>query len=342
MNIAEKLLGPNTGLAELMRGLFERLPSERDEHGEIDPRHWEEALIGPARDILSRSGKGVRARLIEHAWHLAGGAPGGPPEELPVLIELLHAGSLIIDDIEDDSSMRRGAPALHRLYGVPVAINTANWLYFLSLTLLFRVELDANARLALYEDISLGLLRCHKGQALDLTVNITRVPKQQVPALVARSTRLKTGSLMEMAATIGAHGAGAPPPVVAALGGFGAAFGVGLQMIDDWSGLNNRERLDKGIEDIRNTRPTWPWAWLAETCDDVTYAGLARQAGAASIDWDAEQVIGKMRGALIPTAKERIVSQLQRALADLRGTIGDTPWLRELGEEVHRLESAYG
>ncbi len=342
MNIAEKLLGPDADLGELMRGLFERLPSEGDDHGEIDPRYWDKALIDPARDILSRSGKGVRAKLLEHAWHLAGGDPAGPPDMLPVLIELLHVGSLIIDDIEDDSAMRRGAPAIHRRYGVPVAINMANWLYFLSLTLLFRVELGPDARLTLYEDISLGLLRCHKGQALDLTVNITRVPRPQVPALVTRSTRLKTGSLMEMAALVGAHGAGAPPPVVAALASFGAGYGLGLQMIDDWSGLYNPKRLDKGIEDIRHCRPTWPWVWLAETCDDVTYAGLARQAGAASIDWDAEQVIGKMRDALIPTARNRISEHLRRTLADLRHTIGDSLQLEQLDEDVFKLERAYG
>lgn len=342
MNIADKLLGPDADLGELMSGLFERLPSEGDDHGDIDPRYWDRALIDPARDILSRSGKGVRAKLIEHAWHIAGGDPAGPPDELPVLIELLHVGSLIIDDIEDDSSMRRGAPTMHRRYGVPVAINTANWLYFLSLTLLFRVELGAAARLALYEDISLGLLRCHKGQALDLTVNITRVPRPQVPALVTRSTRLKTGSLMEMAAMIGAHGAGAPPEVVAALAAFGSEYGLGLQMIDDWSGLNNPKRLDKGIEDIRHARPTWPWSWLAEMLDDVTYAGLARQAGAASIDWDAEQVIGKMRDALIPIARNRISEHLRRTLADLRHTIGDSPQLEQLDEDVFKLERAYG
>lgn len=342
MNLADKLLGPEADLAELMRGLFDRLPPEGLEHGEIDPRYWEKALIGPARDILSRSGKGVRAKLLEHAWHLAGGAPAGPPDVLPVLIELLHVGSLVIDDIEDDSAMRRGAPALHRRVGVPVAINTANWLYFLSLTLLFRIELDDTARLALYEDISLGLLRCHKGQALDLTVDITRVPKQQVPALVARSTRLKTGSLMEMAAMIGAHGAGADQPVVAALAAFGADYGVGLQMIDDWSGLNSPKRLEKGIEDIRHARPTWPWAWLAETLDDVTYAGLTRQAGAASIDWDAEQVIEKMRGALVPAARDRISASLRQSLADLRTNIGDSPRLEQLAEDVFKLERAYG
>jgi geranylgeranyl pyrophosphate synthase len=342
MNLADKLLGPDADLAELMRGLFERLPPEGADYEDLDPVFWNRALLDPARDILSRSGKGVRASLLEHSWHLAGGSPEGPPDVLPVLIELLHVGSLVIDDIEDDSEMRRGAPALHRRFGVPVALNTANWMYFLSLTLLFRVDLEAPVRLALFEDISLGLLRCHKGQALDLTVKVTKVPKSQVPVLVARSTRLKTGSLMELAAVIGAHGAGAEPERIAALAAFGANYGLGLQMIDDWSGINNPQRIDKGMEDIRLARPTWPWSWLAETTDDVTYTALARQADTVSIDWDAEQVMKKMRKALTPFAQDRVQTHLGQSVKELYESIGDSPHMKHICEDVQKLEKAYG
>ncbi len=341
MNLADKLLGPDADLSELMRGLFERLPPEGADYEDLDQAFWNRALLDPARDILSRSGKGVRAAVLEHSWHLAGGAAEGPPDVLPVLVELLHVGSLVIDDIEDDSETRRGGPALHRSYGVPVALNTANWMYFLALTLLFRVKLDAPVRLALFEDISLGLLRCHKGQALDLTVKITNVPRKQVPIVVARSTRLKTGSLMELAALIGAHAAGASSPTTAALALFGANFGLGLQMIDDWSGINNLKRREKGIEDIRHARPTWPWAWLAENCDDVTYAGIARQADAVSIDWDAEKVIDRMRKVLAPMAHDRIHAHLGQTVTDLYNAIGDSPHMQYICEDVQKLEKAY-
>jgi geranylgeranyl pyrophosphate synthase len=342
MNLVDKLLGPDADLAELLRGLFERLPPEGADHGELDPEFWNRALLDPARDILGRSGKGVRAALLEHSWHLAGGSADGPPDVLPVLIELLHVGSLIIDDIEDDSETRRGGPALHRKYGVPVALNTANWMYFLSLTLLFRIRLEDPVRLALFEDVSLGLLRCHKGQALDLTVRITRVPRPQVPAVVARSTRLKTGSLMELAAVIGAHGAGAPPDRIAALAEFGAGYGVGLQMIDDWSGIRDERRKEKGIEDIRHGRPTWPWAWLAEDRDDEGYARVAERADALSTDREAEEIIATLREALAPAAPERIREHLGRAVARLHERIGDSRHLRDIREDVRKLETAYG
>ncbi len=50
---------------------------------------------------------------------------------LCVLTECIHNGALIIDDIEDDSLLRRGDTTIHLRYGVDVAINAGNTLYFL-------------------------------------------------------------------------------------------------------------------------------------------------------------------------------------------------------------------
>ena len=48
------------------------------------------------------------------------------------LPELLHVGSLIIDDVQDDSDVRRGGPACHKMYGEPLAINAGCASYFLA------------------------------------------------------------------------------------------------------------------------------------------------------------------------------------------------------------------
>ncbi|MDH3423758.1 MAG: polyprenyl synthetase family protein, partial [Gemmatimonadota bacterium] len=180
--------------------------------------------------------------LLRRAWELSGGKADGPPELLLVLIELLHAGSLIIDDIEDDSQIRRGRPALHRLHGLPLALNTGNWLYFLALAVLARSGQSPDVRLALYEDVSMALMRCHQGQALDLSVRVTDLRRAEVSELVATSTRLKTGSLMELAATLGARSAEAPADQVVTMSAFGAELGVALQMLDDWSGIRLEAR----------------------------------------------------------------------------------------------------
>jgi geranylgeranyl pyrophosphate synthase len=46
---------------------------------------------------------------------------------------MLHNASLLIDDIEDNSKLRRGVPVAHNIYGVPLTINAANYVYFLAM-----------------------------------------------------------------------------------------------------------------------------------------------------------------------------------------------------------------
>ena len=342
MSFTARLPEPDAGLVSSLAELLDELPASLGAEDAFDAGIWDAALLDPARDILGRKGKGLRARLLECSWHLAGGDPEGPPGMLPVLIELLHVGSLVIDDIEDDSPMRRGEPALHRRYGLPLALNTGNWLYFLPLALLPRLGLPDELRLALYEDISAALLRCHQGQALDLSVRITSVRRSEVPALVAGTTRMKTGSLMRLGAILGARTAGGSPEQIEAVGRFGVELGIGLQMLDDWSGIGVDDRREKGIEDIRLARPTWPWAWLGEEIDELGYAELVRQVRGLSIDWEAERVLQRMRTTLAPIAGGRIRSHLDGALAGLRAEFGECAQLEEIRQDVDKLERAFG
>ena len=87
-----------------------------------------------------------RSRLVEIGWSLAGRDDVCPPV-LPLVVEVIHAGSLIVDDIQDDSPSRRRRPALHRLYGLPLALNVGNWFYFWPFQLLPALELPADVEL---------------------------------------------------------------------------------------------------------------------------------------------------------------------------------------------------
>ncbi len=158
---------PETPLALLLS-----LELDAPDHDHVPLELWERALFGPAREFLTRPGKEIRSRLVETGWLLCGGAPGAHPPELPWLVEILHAGSLIVDDIEDGSPERRGAPALHELVGLPLALNTGNWLYFWPLVLIERLGLPESRALALYRETSRVLVGCHQGQALDLSVRV--------------------------------------------------------------------------------------------------------------------------------------------------------------------------
>ena len=78
----------------------------------------EGVLLAPLREFLGRSGKQLRARFVAMAWQLAGGR-GEPPAALPLALELLHAGSLIVDAVADLSDLsRRGSEAVLELLDV--------------------------------------------------------------------------------------------------------------------------------------------------------------------------------------------------------------------------------
>ena len=125
-------------------------------------------------EFLSRPGKELRTTIVRAGWLLGGGEPAAMPDRLPLVIELLHAGSLIIDDVEDGSDERRGAPALHHVVGVPLAINTGSWMYFWALAELAELGLPPATELAAHRAAAATLVRCHQGQALDLATRIAR------------------------------------------------------------------------------------------------------------------------------------------------------------------------
>lgn len=326
MTATSPLVNLDAPRAAALAQILETLPPELWTSGTVSADLWDRALLDPARDILARGGKGVRGRIVEHGWALAGGGPEGPPDELPVTIELLHAGSLVVDDIEDDSSHRRGAPAVHRRYGVPIALNMANWLYFVAFGVLGRLPVDAETRAALLLDVNRGLLRCHQGQALDLSVRVTTLPVERVLDVVSTSTSLKTGSLMGLASTLGGRAAGADSTTLAAIEAFGLELGLLLQMLDDWSSLSVPRRRPKGIEDLRLERPTWPWVWLAE--DDVEFSRVTSAVAAASCADDFDRVAFVLAAALEGRARLRLDAQRARVHSRL-DEIGAAPEAHE-------------
>lgn len=317
--------------------ILDRLTSRALAGGtELPDRVWERALLGPARELLSRPGKGFRGRLVEIAWALAGGKNGTVPEELPVIIELIHAGSLIVDDIQDGSKKRRGGPALHQLYPSEVALNTGNWLYFWPLTLLSgdALGLSASATLELYQRAALALARCHQGQALDLTVEVTELKASEVLAVVETIARLKSGSLMGLAAVAGAIAANASQTTIENIEALGERLGVALQMLDDLGSVTSHRRRDKGLEDLRLRRATWPWGWLAETASAPQFNAL-RDRAAASPD----SVLGDLAAQIGTVGQARVSAHVQQVLA----LTGDAPAAARdaLFTEIARLRASY-
>jgi len=301
----------------------------------VTARVWEQALTGPAREFLGRPGKELRARVVETFYRLAGGRPGALPPELPLAVEVLHAGSLIVDDIEDSAATRRGAPALHHLVGLPVALNTGNWMYFWALELLAAAAPPSILRTAVAT-----LSRCHRGQALDVAICVCELPQAEVAGVVGATTALKTGSLMELAATLGAAAAGASTAVTGAFARFGHAFGVGLQMLDDLGSDTSPGRADKGAEDLGNGRPSWPWAWLAEQASELRFTELRHHGRAVVAGADPAPLAARLAEAVAGHGRAQVHQHLDAALTCLDDAVPSAE-LGELRAHIERLEQSY-
>jgi geranylgeranyl pyrophosphate synthase len=332
------------GLAELLEREFapQALAETLGGMPHLPHRLWQTALSGPLQEMATRPSKQLRADLVEAAWRMSGGR-GELRAEIPAIVEALHLGSLIIDDIEDGSPRRRGGPALHTMVGVPLALNAGNWLYFLPGLLIERLELPRAAELCLRQATERAALRCHYGQALDLSTSVLDLRTGEVPNVVLATTRLKTGALTELATRLGALAAGADAATVDALGRFGGEFGVGLQMLDDLGGLLSEKRCHKGHEDLLQARPTWPWAWLAARTSPAGYLRL-RVLGEWVVAGDlhpeilAEQLREHVGGTGLNAAR----AQLESAVASLRTALGERPGLDLLSAAVQGLESFCG
>jgi geranylgeranyl pyrophosphate synthase len=237
-----------------------------------------EALIDPVRQMTANPGKGIRGRLVTLAYRLIGGESQScvlTAQKLHMgarVLEFVHAGSLIVDDIEDNSPMRRGRPALHVRYGLPIALNAGNWLYFWPLRLVNDLELSKEITLIAYECYHRTLLRAHFGQALDLGARLDRLDQEQVAEVCLASLTLKTGALTGFAMVMGGLIAGVQGPATALLDRFGRDLGVALQMFDDVGNLTGVREPTKRYEDLTAHRPSWAWACAAKHSSPKQYA----------------------------------------------------------------------
>ncbi len=302
--------------------------------GRVRDGRWEDALLAPVNDILSRPGKAIRARLVDAGHALV--RPGRKaPAAAVALVEILHAGSLVIDDIEDDSKVRRGGKTIHRVHGVPKALNAGNWMYFLATRQIEELELDPRATLALYRLVNRTLLDCHRGQALDIGMRVGDVSQSEVPTLVAETSLLKTGALTSLACALGALVAGGTAEQVAAMERFGRELGLALQQLDDLGNLAGKGPASKRHEDLRNRRLTWPWAWAAELLDPLAYKNLELAAQTISLTGMG----GRPNTKALAAALLRVVGPHRRhfIVHRLRGLVGEIANVFPAGSELGRL-----
>ncbi|GAA5956045.1 hypothetical protein JCM21900_002576 [Sporobolomyces salmonicolor] len=125
----------------------------------------EQVLVEPYTYLASIPGKEVRSALIKsfNEWMHCGDAD---LDVVKKVVGMLHTASLLMDDVEDDSHLRRGMPVAHKIYGIPQTINSANYVYFLAFQELQRIHPKPGVKVE--EMVTDELLNLHRGQGMDL------------------------------------------------------------------------------------------------------------------------------------------------------------------------------
>jgi geranylgeranyl diphosphate synthase type I len=236
------------GFGKEMEGVFPRKFEENtfDLRWKLDLDALDGALAVPVWDLLDRGGKRWRPFLMRVCCEVVGGKVDGVFEGLMGAVELIHNGTLMVDDIEDSSELRRGRSCVHRIYGEDVAINAGNGLYFLPMISAVR-GLEDGLRLRVLDVFLEEMGKLHFGQGLDIVWhNGDKVPSVDE---YLQMCAFKTGTLARMAARFGGILGGADDKVVDALGEFAESLGVAFQIQDDVLNVCSGAKLGKGFGD---------------------------------------------------------------------------------------------
>ncbi|MEU0811251.1 polyprenyl synthetase family protein [Streptomyces sp. NPDC005970] len=218
---------------------------------------WCEVGGGPA--VRPGGGKGVRQALAVLGAEAAG-APGAAAIPGAVAVELVHAFSLLHDDIMDGDETRRRRATVWKAYGTGPAVLAGDALFALAVQTL--AESPGPHGGAAIRHLSGALGDLVRGQAEDLLFESRpwTGPDAVRAAEYRAMAEAKTGALLGCAAALGAVLAGAPEPVVTALDRAGRHLGVAFQAVDDLLGMwGDPEVTGKPVHgDLRRRKKTLP------------------------------------------------------------------------------------
>ena len=210
-----------------------------------------DVLTTIGRYLQSGGGKRLRPILVLLSARLAGES-GDSAIRMAAVVEMIHAATLVHDDVIDTAKMRRGRPSTNAIWGNHMCVLAGDWLYMQA----FQIALRERNFHVLDLLISLTQLMV-EGELLQLErigrIDITEADYME---LVDR----KTASLFSACARIGAMVGGADDSTEARLGEFAWNLGIAFQLVDDVLDFTSREKvLGKPVgNDLREGKVTLP------------------------------------------------------------------------------------
>jgi geranylgeranyl pyrophosphate synthase len=203
----------------------------------------DKTIAEPIWEFLDRGGKRWRPVL----FLLIAEALGKNPKEFvnfAIIPEVIHNGTLMVDDIEDASELRRGKPCTYKVFGLDIAVNAGNAMYYLPLLPLIehKDEISDQKLCRVYEIYVQEMISLSLGQAMDIAwhrglANADTIGENDYLQMCA----YKTGTLARMSAKIAATLADASDKLTERLGRFAESMGVAFQMQDDVLDVTSKE-----------------------------------------------------------------------------------------------------
>lgn len=221
----------------------------------------QKTIADPLWNFLDRGGKRWRPVLFALLLEALGGNIKKAKDFL-IIPELIHMGSLVIDDIEDSSELRRNQKCLHHLFGEDVAVNAGNFVYFLPLIAFiknkdkFPPEIYQRA----YEAYIQEMINLHLGQAMDIGWHRDiALPNSEEEYY--EMTRQKTGAMVRLAVKFAAIFSGLPPNKVNQISQIFEKIAVAFQIQDDILDIDstgkNRNKFGKSFgNDVKEGKKT--------------------------------------------------------------------------------------
>ena len=292
------------------------------------------------REYLLRGGKRLRPISMIAAYEGFGGQIDAKIYRASISVELLHASSLIHDDIMDESLTRRGGPAFHVLseewfssldvgrvpgnVGISVGILGGDSLLGLGLEALYSSGFASDqADLAAAEYVK-AYRRLIEGQLMDIYLSCKEELPSEEEVLLMLS--LKTGALFAASLKMGALLAEAPSSVIDALENYGLRVGVAFQIRDDILGLFGDPKITgkPADSDVKEGKRTLLIVRALSACtEEAKRRALSILGNPNATDQDVEFVRDLVRdtGSLDYAERKaiKLINDAREALRELQG-----------------------
>jgi geranylgeranyl pyrophosphate synthase len=287
-------------------------------------QHWAWPELGPLRRIVEGQVRQVGKRLRPVTALRFAELHGGEPHRVVAAaasVEFYHLAALVLDDVQDNSTVRRGVSAVHTASSVSTAINVAATIRSLSYHPIHRDhDLDTAAKQALHRELDEAATRLVLGQSIDIGWHEGWYGSY-LDFPYERMLRAKTGSLFGCAAAMGARIGGAPESEVDAARRQGTALGALYQYVDDYLDVfgGNGVLRRPAYEDFRAGKMSGPVVHLLQALhaagrEPETASVLGRLADRSPAEgW--EWLLSLLREHEVEAAMKRELAERAGALA---------------------------